>query len=443
MQTFKRKLVLLFYMDVEKIKNIISDQREEIKRIFAEEKIIDREFLPKWKTSMESSFIKISTGVRRSGKSVFSFQLLKNKEYAYINLDDERLVGLKTSDLNSILEAFYQLYGDFKFIFLDEIQNVEGWELFVNRLKRQGFNVLVTGSNAKLLSKEMATHLTGRHISMEIFPFSFREFLDFEQFNFSKEDFYSTRRKSFLIEKLREYIKIGGFPEVLKNKALSKTYLSTLYSTILSKDVVSRYSVKYATTLKEISNYLVSNFSRLITYNKIKNNFMIKSSHTSKKYVSYLQEPYLFFLLDKFSFKYKEVASSPKKVYVVDTGLINTVAFSSSNNHGRLIENVVAVELLRKKSFDPLLELYYWKDYQQREVDFVLKRGSGVEGLIQVSYVSGRDELNKRELTSLVKASDVLKCKNLLIITWDYEDELQVDNKKIKCLPLWKWLLSS
>ncbi len=429
-------------MNVNEIRTIISDQREEIQRIFTEENIIEREFLDAWKKFMDSNLIKVVTGIRRSGKSVFSFQLLNKKKYAYINFDDERLVGLKPADLNMILEAFYQLYGDFKYIFLDEIQNIEGWELFVNRLKRQGFNVVVTGSNAKLLSKELATHLTGRYIGIEIFPFSFREFLTFENFDMTNNDLYSTRKKSLLIKKLREYITHGGFPEAIKDKELSKSYLPTLYSTILTKDVISRYKINYVTTLKEISNYLISNFSKYITFNKIKNNYNLKSPHTSKKYVSYLEESYLFFLLDKFSFKYKEVTASPKKVYAVDTGIINVMAFASSENFGRLMENLIAIELLRKKAFNPLSEIYYWKDYQQKEVDFVLKKGPKVEQLIQAAYVSSPDEIDKREYVALTKASKELQCNNLLMITWDYEAKETLDGKKIEFIPLWKWLLT-
>lgn len=429
-------------MNVNEIRTIISDQREEIQRIFTEENIIEREFLDAWKKFMDSNLIKVVTGIRRSGKSVFSFQLLNKKKYAYINFDDERLVGLKPADLNMILEAFYQLYGDFKYIFLDEIQNIEGWELFVNRLKRQGFNVVVTGSNAKLLSKELATHLTGRYIGIEIFPFSFREFLTFENFDVTNNDLYSTRKKSLLIKKLREYITHGGFPEAIKDKELSKSYLPTLYSTILTKDVISRYKINYVTTLKEISNYLISNFSKYITFNKIKNNYNLKSPHTSKKYVSYLEESYLFFLLDKFSFKYKEVTASPKKVYAVDTGIISVMAFASSENFGRLMENLIAIELLRKKAFNPLSEIYYWKDYQQKEVDFVLKKGPKVEQLIQAVYVSSPDEIDKREYVALIKASKELQCNNLLMITWDYEAKDTLDGKKIEFIPLWKWLLT-
>jgi len=430
-------------MNTQTLQAIVGDQREVIKRIFTEEKIVEREFLDTWKKLIDSNLIKVITGIRRSGKSIFSLQLLGKRDYAYINFDDERLVGLKTVDLNIILETFYQLIGDFKYIILDEIQNIEKWELFVNRLQRQGLNVILTGSNAKLLSRELATHLTGRYISMEIFQFSFREFLAYENFKMTNEDFYSIKKKSLLIRKLREYISLGGFPEVVKEKELSKQYLPTLYSTIITKDIVSRYKINFATTFREISNYLLSNYSKYITFNKIKNTFGLKSPHTAKKYISYLQESYLFFLLDKFSYKYKEVTASPKKVYAIDTGMINILAFESGKNFGRLIENIVAIDLQRKKIINPMLEFYYWKDYQQREVDFVVKKGLNVEQLIQVTAASEKNEIEKREYTSLLKASKELRCNNLLMVTWDYESQETIEGKKIIFVPLWKWLISN
>jgi predicted AAA+ superfamily ATPase len=441
MQTFKRKFALSILMNTKTIQTILNDQRQDIQRICKEKNIIERENLIFWKKTMDSNLIKVVTGVRRSGKSVLSFQLLNNRNYAYINFDDERLVGLKASDLNTVLEACYQQLGEFTYIFLDEIQNIEGWELFVNRLNRQGFNVLITGSNAKLLSKELATHLTGRYLSMELFPFSFREFLTYEKFPILKKENYSTKEKSFFIKKLQNYILYGGFPEALKDKNLLKNYLTTLYSTILTKDVISRYKIQYVTTLREIANYLLTNFSKYITYNSIKKNFNLKSPHTSKKYISYLQEPYLFFLLDKFSFKYKEVVASAKKVYSIDTGLINAISFESSKNFGRLIENVVVIELLRKKISNPLTELYYWKNYQQQEVDFVVKYGPKVQKLIQVTSAYTKDEIEKREYTAILKASEELECINLLMITWDYEATETINRKKIKFIPLWKWLI--
>ncbi|MFW6194475.1 MAG: ATP-binding protein [Halobacteriota archaeon] len=424
-------------MNVETLKPIIVDQKEEVERIFREEKIIEREFLTTWKSSIESRSIKIITGVRRTGKSIFSLQLLEGKKYAYINFDDERLAGINTKDLNLVLQAFYELYGDIKYVFLDEIQNIGGWELFVNRLHRMGLNVVVTGSNANLLSRELASHLTGRHIPIEIYPFSFREFLNFENFKITKESLYSTKQKSMLVKKMRDYIEWGGFPESVKDRDNAKLYLSTLYSTILTKDVISRYNLKYVQTLKEIANYLLSNFSQPISYHKIKNIFEMGSTHTAKNYTSYLEETYMIYLLSKFSFKHKELLASSKKAYVIDTGLINSLTFRMSENMGRLMENVVLVELLRRKSTE--LEIYYWKDYQQREVDFVVKQGTEVIQLIQVTYAES--EINQRETKALIRASDSLRCKNLICITWDYEDSIQVDSKTIKCIPLWKWLI--
>ena len=203
MQTFKRKFALLIFMDAKTIQAILRDQQRRHQRICNEKTIIERKDLNTWKKTMDSNLIKVVTGVRRSGKSVFSFQLLNNRTYAYINFDDERLIGLKASDLNTVLEACYQHLGEFTYIFLDEIQNIEGWELFVNRLHRQGFNVLITGSNAKLLSKELATHLTGRYLSMELFPFSFKEFLTYEQFPITRKKHIVQEKNPFLLKNYR------------------------------------------------------------------------------------------------------------------------------------------------------------------------------------------------------------------------------------------------
>lgn len=424
-------------MNIETLKPVIVDQKEEVERIFREEKLIEREFLTTWKSSMESNLTKVITGVRRTGKSIFSLQLLEGKKYAYINFDDERLAGINTKDLNLVLQAFYELYGDIKYFLLDEIQNIDGWELFVNRLHRMGLNVVVTGSNANLLSRELASHLTGRHIPIEIYPFSFREFLSFENFKITKESLYSTKQKSMLIKKMRDYIEWGGFPESVKDRDNAKLYLSTLYTTILSKDIISRYNIRYVQTLKEIANYLMSNFSQPMSYHKLKNIFEMGSTHTARNYISYLEETYMVYLLSKFSFKHKEVLASPKKAYVIDTGLINALTFKMSENMGRLMENVVLVELLRRKSTE--LELYYWKDYQQREVDFVVKQGTEIIQLIQVTYAES--EINQREIKALTRASDNLGCKNLICITWDYEDNIKRENKTIQCMPLWKWLI--
>ena len=431
-------------MDYSTLKQIIIDQKEELNSIFEKEKIIDREVLSlsKYKTFLKSGLIKIVTGPRRAGKSVLCCQLIKNKNFAYINFDDETLAGLKTEDLNLILKAFYEIYKDPEFILLDEVQNIERWELFVNRLKRQGFNLIVTGSNAKLLSKELATHLTGRHFSLELYPFSFREFLKF--YNIEYQQGYPTTRQIALIKReLEKFLLTGGFPESLKESS-PKKYLSSLYSTILTKDVVLRHKIRLIRTIKEFSNYLISNFSCQITFNKLKNIFNLKSIHTAQNYFSFLEESYLLFLIERFSFKLKEKVTAPRKVYVIDQGLINAVSFGSSKNIGRLYENLVAVELMRRKAFSPDSEIYYWQDYSGKEVDFIVKEGLKIKQLIQVCYDIGNYDTKIRQLKSLIKADKEMRAKgsNLFVITSDYEGEEKFENKIIKFIPLWRWLLS-
>ena len=428
-------------MDYLVLKQIVVDQREELESIFKKERIIGREFLNKYSPFLKSGLIKVITGPRRAGKSILCYQLLKNKSFAYINFDDENLAGLKTEDLNLVLKAFYEIYKEPEFIFLDEVQNIEKWELFVNRLKRQGFNLVVTGSNAKLLSKELATHLTGRHYSLELYPFSFREFLEFKNVEYKNKPF-TTKQSAFLRRELESFIKFGGFPESLKESS-PRRYLLSLYSTILTKDVILRHKIRKIKTLKEFSNYLISNFSCKVTFNKLKNIFKLKSTHTAQDYLHFLEEGYFIFLIERFSFKAKERITAPRKIYAVDTGLINAISFESSKNTGRLYENLVAVELMRKKALFPNLEIYYWQDYSGKEVDFVLKEGLKITQLIQVCCDIGNYDTKMRRLKSLIRAYKTMKAQagSLVVITSDYEGEEEFENKTIRFIPLWKWLL--
>lgn len=370
-------------------------------------------------------------GVRRSGKSILSLMLMKGKKYGYINFDDERLFGIEAKDLNKVMQAFYELHGtDLEYLIIDEIQNITKWELFANRLRRTK-KVILTGSNAKLLSGELATHLTGRYIDFTLYPFSFKEFLKLKG---EQIDFYSTKSIAEIKKMLEEYIKIGGFPEAQK---FGLKMISRIYGDIIRKDIILRYGIRNKKTFSEIAKYLTSNFSNEITFRKLKDISSIKSVHTIKNYVDYLHSSYLLFLLKRFSFKLKEQMIAPKKVYCVDTGIINSIAFKFSEDKRRFMENLVAIELFRRKSYFDKEEVYYWKDYQQREVDFVIKEGEKIKGLIQVSYASGKDEIEKREIKGLIKTSEEMSCKNLKIITWDYEGEIG----EIKCMPIWKWLV--
>jgi hypothetical protein len=428
-------------MNTEEIKKIIVDQKEEINETFEKEKIITR-------TAPNENlmhFLKYPNilailGARRSGKSIFSNLLLKGKKYGYLNFDDERISNIKPEDLGLILQAFYELYGsDVEYFILDEIQNVQQWELFANRLRRTK-KIILTGSNSKLLSGELATHLTGRHMDFTLYPFSFHEFLTLKDIKPTKEDIYSTKKSSEIKKHLRQYISLGGFPEAYK---FGKAMLIKTYEDILQKDILLRYKIKNKTAFKELTKYLISNVSNEITFTRLKDIASVKNDHTIKNYVDYLSTAYLIFLVERFSFKLKNQTIAPKKIYCIDTGIINSIAFSFSENFGKIIENLVAVALLRRKSYwQSDLELYYWKDYQHREVDFIIKKETKVEQLIQVTAASEKNEIEKREYNSLLKASEELRCKNLLMITWDYEAKEIIDGKQIVSIPLWKWLLS-
>lgn len=463
-------------MNVEELKRIITDQKEELDEILTREGIIDRHApIGKLTGFIAHPNIVAILGIRRSGKSILSALLLRDLKYGHLNFDDERLAGFETKDLNNVLEAFYEMYGtDLEYIFLDEVQNVPGWELFVNRLRRTK-KVILTGSNANLLSGELATHLTGRYMDFTLYPFSFSEFLamrdpkirtgagkrtamdtDTNIETGTEEDtgiedgggtgttgedigLYSTKNISMVKKELEEYIAQGGFPEVF---LFGRSIPLRIYEDIIQKDILLRYGIRDRKTFSELAKYVISNSGNEMSYSRLMNIFSIKDAHTVKTYIDHLSSSYLTFTLERFSFKLKKQAIAPKKIYCIDTGIINSVAFRFSENRGNLMENVVAVELRRRiSSWHQGSEMYYWKDNRDKEVDFVLKNGSMVTQLIQVTHSSTRDEVRSREIRSLLKASIELRCRELLLITWDHEDDLVVDGERIRCVPLWEWLL--
>ncbi len=431
-------------MNVETLKKVIISQKEEIEEKFKKSKIIEREpEKNRLKKFLSYPNILAILGVRRCGKSVFSWQIfssLSDKAFAYINFDDERLADIRTEDLDKILQAFYELYGKVEKIVLDEPQNVEKWELFVNRLRRTK-SLIITGSNSKLLSGELSTHLTGRYIDFNLFPFSFREFLNYKGFKIEKDTFYSVSEIAQIKRFLEEYIKIGGFPEVY---ILGREILSRIYADIIEKDVLKRYKIKRKETFKRVVRYLISNISSEFTIRKLSRIFEIKDVHTLKNWLQALENSYLVFVLERYSPKLKQQEIAPKKIYCIDTAMADVISFKISENVGKFMENLVAVELLRRKSYwQNNWEIYYYKDHQQREIDFLIKEGPEIKNLIQASFITTIEEMEKKEIDFLKKASSLLKCKNLSIITWDYEEELNINKIKIKFIPLWKWLLSA
>ncbi|MEM5811654.1 MAG: ATP-binding protein [Candidatus Aenigmatarchaeota archaeon] len=423
-------------MGIEEIKMAIIEREESMLKKFEEENIIERENLGFIKNKIKKDIANIITGIRRCGKSIFAFQLSKKEKFGYVNFEDERL-DIPAKELNRVLEAIYSIKGNVDLLILDEIQNIQGWEKFVARVINNK-KVIITGSSARLLSKELATLLTGRHIEYELFPFSFREYLNFKGLSLKEKDFYITENIAKVKNLLEDYLKKGGFPLV---EEFGFIFLSENYKDIVERDVIQRFNIKNIRIFKDFSHYLTSNSTNEISYNSLKNIFNM-SVRTISNWVGYLETAFLFFELERFFPKLKQQILASKKIYCIDNGFINTIAFKLSENRGKMMENLVAVELLRRKSYwFNNWEIFYFKDYQQNEVDFVIKEGLEIKQLIQVTYASNKDEIDKREIKALIKASELLKCKNLQIITWDYEDESKVNEKTIKCIPLWKWLL--
>lgn len=360
--------------------------------------------------------------------------MLEGLNFAYLNFDDERLVS--TSDYDELLKAIRQVYGETKLILFDEIQNLPQWELFINRLHRRGFNVILTGSNAYLLSRELSTHLTGRYIQFQIFPFSFLEFLRAKEFAMD-EALELKERQGLLLGHLDGYLDKGGYPEIVVKDLDVKNYLTTLFESILFKDIVKKYSVRYTKKLSDLAHYLITNHSNEFSYTKLKNILEFRSVHTVENYTEYLTEAFLMFSVDRFSFKLKEQMRSPKKGYAYDTGVINAIKLKTGKDIGRLMENLVAIELMRRG-----VEFYYYRSVNGKEVDFLIKRGPKVNELIQVCYDIDHHATRKRKLTSLAKAGKAIGCDHLTILTWDYKAEEKYSGERVNFLPLWKWLIS-
>jgi hypothetical protein len=414
------------------LRDVLLLQKRELEKKLKEE-YVERDARIK---EIKSDIIKVIIGPRRAGKSFFAVhELGKVGNFGYVNFDDEKLVEVE--DYDEIMAAVNSIYDSPKYLLFDEVQNLGKWELFVNRLQRQGCNLVLTGSNSRLLSRELSTHLTGRHTQVGIFPFSFREIIKNEG-----RELTAAETK----ERLMHYLTYGGYPEPMVKKLDYDDYLSTLFDSVIYKDVVKRYRIRSIPAMDDLALYLMSNISREFSHTTLAKVTRCKSVHTVEKYLSCLEESFLLFRLNRFSYKVKEQVASNKKVYCIDNGLIHAKAFKSGPDYGRLYENAVAASLKRME-VDGSAEIYYWKSRQQEEVDFVVKEGREIKQLIQVCHDVGELEVKKREERALLKAGKELKCKNLLIITGDHEAEEEAEwygiKGKIKYTPLWKWLLNS
>ena len=406
-------------------------------------------YLNKIKKLHESSHIIVITGARRSGKSFIMRQTAKTlikggireNNILIVNFEDPRFVELNTK----ILQQVYDVYLEFlnpqekPFLFLDEIQEVEDWEKWVRTIHElDKAKIIISGSNAKLLSRELSTLLTGRHLDLVIFPLSFKEFLRFRNVNLSKR-FEIVNKEIEIKRLLREYIEFGSFPEVALGGE-KKQILLNYFEDILNKDIVRRFKIRKSKELVYLAKFYLDNISSLMTFSSLERTLNI-SADTVEKFSRYLEDTFILFFLKRFSYKFREQEKSPRKVYAIDVGLANTIGFRFSQNMGRLAENLVFLELKRKEMLGSNLEIYYWKDVNHREVDFLIKENLKVKQLIQVCWQISRPEIKNREIRALLKAMKEFNLEEGLIITDDYEAEENIKGKKINYIPLWKWYL--
>lgn len=413
--------------------------------------ITRKEYLTRLKGFVNTNQVVTITGPRRAGKSFIMRQMAKQlteegivpANILMVNFEDSRFTGTSVK----LLEQIYETYLEFLapkgtlFLFLDEIQEIQGWEKWVrtmNELKKA--KIVVSGSNARLLSRELGTLLTGRHLDLSVWPLSFHELLEFN--NLALKDRMDIVNKRIEIKGLlRKYLESGSFPEVALSER-KKEILLNYFEDIVNKDLLRRFRIRKPQDLKALVKFYLSNTASLITFTSLEKSLRI-STDTIEKFSGYLEQVYLVFLLKRFSFKVREQEKSPRKVYLIDTGLCNAVGFRFTENLGRLAENLVFLELKRRQSFNPESELYYWKDEHHREVDFVIKEGLKVKELIQVCW-DARDEKTKdREIRSLLKAMKLFSLKEALVITEDEEAEETIKEQRIRFMPLWKWLLDS
>ena len=411
------------------MKTIILNQRKERDELMSRTYLIrrsnqDTDLL------LSSSLIKLITGPRRVGKSTQALLMLRDKNFAYLNFDNYSL--LEAWDANLVMRMLDDVYPGYEYILLDEVQNLDGWDLWVSELYRLGKNLVITGSNARMLSSEMATVLTGKYLQVEMLPFSLEEFFDWNKLDLHMLKPEDTTNSFVLTD---DYLRNGGYPEVVASRQLTRSYLDTLFDSIIWKDVAKRHNVRNVTDLNNLAMYLVSNFCNPVSANDLATELGFSSVNTTKKYMDYLHEPYLFYYLSRYNNKLKLMNKAPRKVYVVDNGFVASKAFSLSDNLERLLENQVFIELVRR-GYNVERTMFYYRSRNDKEVDFVLRKGAHIERLVQVCYDMSNPKTEKREVDSIVECAGELKCNNLVIVTNNDKRMIEKDGYRIDVVPI-------
>lgn len=376
---------------------------------------VSREINPK----IITNFATVISGIRRCGKSVLSKQILKSKSpIYYFHFENVQLANFELRDFSRLDECFIEQLGKDGIYLLDEIQNIKGWEIYVRQLVDSGKSVVITGSNATMLSRELGTRLTGRNLRYELYPFSFVEFLRL------------VKQKASL-EQFDKYFEKGGFPDyVLSGES---EILENLFQDIFYRDILVRNDIRRESELKQFVSYISSNVGVEVSFSKLKKLLNLGSHNTVSQFLLACEQAYLFFSINRFDYSLKKQSINPKKIYCVDNGLLKLNSFNFSENKGRYLENLVFMSLKRNRK-----EVYYHKI--EKECDFIIKKGEKITEAIQVCYILD-DQNNTREYEGLLEAINKYKLKFGLLLTYNQEDEIEYKSKKIIIKPVWKWLL--
>jgi len=412
------------------IRDVLIEQRRELEEILAERYV--KRTVPAH-ALQASPLVKVVIGPRRAGKSFFAAHLAQSLgPFGYVNFDDERLAG--ELDAGSLLTSVDEFYGHPKHLLLDEIQNLPSWELLVNRLQRHRRRLVITGSNSNLLSSELSTHLTGRHQTIVIFPFSLCELIRLQG-----NELTQAERQSLL----DRYVREGGMPEPWVTAINRVEYLRTLVHSILYKDIISRFRIRAIQGLEDLAHYLFSNVAKEFSYRRLAQVTRCRSPHTAEKYLRHLEEAFLFFTLPRFSFKAREQASANKKVYCVDNGTATALGFRAGRDQGQLLENTVAIALRRRELYGDF-SIFFWRNAANQEVDFVVRQGLQVTELIQVCRDVSDPKTLDLETRALLRAGAELDCNRLTILTVgeakEYEAQWHTIKGTIRHVPLAEWL---
>ena len=416
---------------------ILSDQKAELARTPLNEQVSRPE---ENRINLSSNVAQVVIGVRRSGKSTICQRVIlqSGRPFGYVNFDDERLSDLTAKDLDDILQTLYRINGDFDILFMDEAQDVKGWHLFVNRMLRSGMKVVLTGSNANLLSSDLTTYLTGRYNEVSLYPFSYAEFCNARNVDLTS---HTTKCQALRKRALDEYMFSGGLPEVVLNGE-GRGYVMSLLNAIITKDIKNRHKIRYIETLQEVADSLLDKYCQEISFNDIAEEFSLNSVHTAKKYVSYLEEAFLIRIIHKYSFRHGE-RTSGRKIYSVDLAFATQRKDTlSTENLGWRLENIVLLELFRRIDRQ-YQDIFYMKKTGQFEVDFVVcERSSAIE-LIQVAHhIDGPDtKLYRRETGGLIKGAELSGCHNLkLIVLEGCRQTISISGETIEVVPAAEWL---